>query len=316
MPAAAGLRRELAGRVSVINSPSAVKVWLLASRPKTLPAAAAPVITGTAVAWSEGVFSLGPALAALLGALLIQIGTNLANDVFDFKKGADTSERLGPLRVTQAGLLAPEQVLAGMWLTFGLATLIGVYLVIVGGWPIVAIGLLSIISGIAYTGGPYPLGYNGLGDLFVFIFFGPVAVGGTYYVQALTVSPAALWASVPLGLLTTNILVVNNLRDLDTDRRVGKRTLAVRFGPAGARAEYYLLLIATYATPLLMWLAGLSSIWVLLAWLSLPLVPPLVRSIQKETGRPLNLALAATARLELVYSLLFSMGFVVQSLLS
>lgn len=316
MPAAAGLRRELAGLASVTNSPSDIKVWLLASRPKTLPAAAAPVIVGTAVAWSESVFSPAPALAALLGALLIQIGTNLANDVFDFKKGADTSERLGPLRVTQAGLLSPGQVMAGMWLTFGLATLIGLYLVIVGGWPIVAIGLLSIISGIAYTGGPYPLGYNGLGDLFVFIFFGPVAVCGTYYVQALSVSPGALWASVPLGLLTTNILVVNNLRDLDTDRRVGKRTLAVRCGAAGAQREYYVLLIVTYAMPLLMGLAGLSSLWVLLAWLSLPLVPPLIRSIQTETGRPLNLALAGTARLELVYSLLFSMGFVVQSLMS
>jgi 1,4-dihydroxy-2-naphthoate octaprenyltransferase len=169
------------------------QAWILAARPKTLPAAAAPVVVGTAVALSEGVFSPGPALAALLGALLIQIATNFANDVFDYKKGADTGQRLGPLRVTQAGLLTPAQVMAGMWLTFGLAVLVGVYLVWVGGWPIVVIGLLSILSGMAYTGGPFPLGYNGLGDLFVFIFFGLVAVGGTYYVQALTLSPAAIW---------------------------------------------------------------------------------------------------------------------------
>jgi 1,4-dihydroxy-2-naphthoate octaprenyltransferase len=153
------------------EKPSRIQTWLLASRPKTLPAAAAPVVVGTAVAISEGVFSLWPALAALVGALLIQVGTNLANDVFDFKKGADTTERLGPLRVTQSGLLSPAQVLVGMWGTFGLAVIVGLYLVYVGGWPIVLIGIFSILAGIAYTGGPFPLAYNGLGDLFVFIFF-------------------------------------------------------------------------------------------------------------------------------------------------
>lgn len=286
----------------------------MASRPKTLPAAAAPVIVGTAVAFSEGVFQFGPALAALLGALLIQIGTNFANDVFDFKKGADTSTRLGPVRVTQAGLLSPEQVMTGMWLTFGLATLIGLYLVIIGGWPIVAIGLLAIASGIAYTGGPFPLGYNGLGDLFVFIFFGLVAVCGTYYVQALMVSTAAVWAAVPMGLLATAILVVNNLRDIETDRAAGKKTLAVRFGRRGAQIEYLLLVGLSYLTPLLMWITGVSTAWVLLSWLSTLLLPKLANFIMTEKGRPLNQALAGTARLELAYSFLLSMGFVIQGL--
>lgn len=282
--------------------------WILAARPKTLPAAAAPVVVGTAVAIGEGVFAAGPALAALLGALLIQIGANFANDVFDYKKGADTGERLGPLRVTQAGLLSPGQVMAGMWVTFGLATLIGLYLVWVGGWPVVAIGVLSILSGIAYTGGPFPLGYNGLGDLFVFVFFGLVAVCGTYYVQVLTVSAAAVWASVPVGFLATAILVVNNLRDVDTDRAAGKKTLAVRLGRRGAQIEYLLLVYGAFLVPLLMWFLRLASPWVMLSWASLLLVRPLVRMVLTEKGRPLNLALAGTARLELVFSVLFAVG--------
>lgn len=288
--------------------------WALAARPKTLPAAAAPVVVGTAVAISEGVFSFWPALAALLGALLIQIATNFANDVFDYKKGADTTERLGPLRVTQAGLLSPGQVLAGMWLTFGLAALIGLYLVFVGGWPIVAIGLLSILAGIAYTGGPFPLGYNGLGDLFVFIFFGLVAVCGTYYVQALTVSAAAVWTAIPLGFLATAILVVNNLRDIDTDRAAGKKTMAVRLGRRGAQMEYLLLASGSYLSTLLMALLGVSSAWVLLSWLSLPLLRPLLHLIFKQKGRPLNQALGGTARLELVFSLLLALGLILPRL--
>jgi 1,4-dihydroxy-2-naphthoate octaprenyltransferase len=293
---------------TIQQHPSRLQIWLLAARPKTLPAAAAPVIVGSAVAYSEAVFRFWPALAALLGALLIQIGTNFANDVFDFKRGADTSERLGPLRVTQAGLLSPQQVMVGMWLTFGLAALIGLYLVWVGGWPIIIIGLFSILSGIAYTGGPFPLGYNGLGDFFVFIFFGLVAVCGTYYVQAGTVSPLAIWAAIPVGALATAILVVNNLRDIETDRAAGKKTLAVRFGARGAQVEYLLLLGLAYSVPLLIWLLGYSTPWVLLTWLSLPLLKPLINQVLHERGRPLNLALAGTARLELIYSFLFSVG--------
>jgi 1,4-dihydroxy-2-naphthoate octaprenyltransferase len=296
---------------SLKQSPGQIQIWLLAARPKTLPAAAVPVIVGTAVAVGEGVFSPGPALAALLGALLIQIGTNFANDVFDYKKGADTTTRLGPMRVTQAGLLSPTQVLAGMWLTFGLAALCGLYLVVIAGWPVVVIGLLSIASGIAYTGGPFPLGYNGLGDLFVFIFFGFVAVCGTYYVQAGTVSAAAYWAAGPVGLLATAILVVNNLRDIATDRAAGKKTLAVRWGVTGAQVEYLVLVGLAYLLPPVMWLAGVSTFWVLLAWLSLPLAWKLIQSIHQDTGQSLNKALAGTARLELIYGLLFSAGLIV-----
>ncbi len=287
-----------------------LQIWMLASRPKTLPAAAAPVIVGAAVAFSEGVFKPGPALAALLGALLIQIGANFANDVFDYKKGADAGERLGPLRVTQAGLLSPGQVMGGIWIAFALAALVGVYLVIVGGWPIVAIGLLSIAAGIAYTGGPYPLGYNGLGDIFVFIFFGLAAVCGTYYVQAGTLGAAAIWASIPIGLLATAILVVNNLRDIETDRQAGKRTLAVRLGRRGAQIEYVLLTAISYLVPLLMWLLDAASTGVMLSWLSLLMLPPLLRLIFNERGKILNQALAKTAQLELVFAVLFSVGII------
>ncbi len=201
-----------------------------------------------------------------------------------------------------------------MWLTFGLAAVIGLYLVYVGGWPIVAIGLLSILAGIAYTGGPFPLGYNGLGDLFVFIFFGLVAVCGTYYVQALTVSAAAVWTAIPLGFLATAILVVNNLRDIDTDRAAGKKTMAVRLGRRGAQMEYLLLAGGSYLAPLLMALLGVSSAWVLLSWLSLPLLRPLLHLIFKQKGRPLNQALAGTARLELVFSLLLALGLILPRL--
>lgn len=286
------------------------QIWLMAARPKTLPAAGGPVVVGTAVAIAEGVFSLGPALAALLVALLLQIGANIANDVLDYEKGTDAVDRLGPLRVTQAGLLKPEEVKRGMWLIFGLAGLIGLYLALIGGWPVLVIGVLSIASAIAYTGGPFPVGYHGLGDLFVFIFFGPVAVCGTYYVQANAWSATAWWASLPMGLLTVAILVVNNLRDIETDRASDKMTLAVYLGVRGTQVEYLLLLGLAYLAPLLMWLSGVTKPTVLSAWLSLPLTIPLVRLTLREKGRVLNQALAGTARLDLVYGLLFSIGLI------
>jgi 1,4-dihydroxy-2-naphthoate octaprenyltransferase len=289
---------------------SPFKIWLLAARPKTLPAAAVPVIVGTGAAIGDRVFNLLPALAALIGALLIQIGTNFANDVFDHKKGADTAERLGPLRVTSAGLISSRAMFAGMWLVFGLAMLVGIYLVIVGGLPIVIIGLCSILAGIAYTGGPFPLGYNGLGDIFVFIFFGLVAVCGTYYVQALTLSATVWWAAVPVGLLATAIIVVNNLRDVKTDKTVGKKTLAVRLGVTATRAEYIGLVVLSYVVPVLMWSLGVTNAWVLLAFGSLPLVFPLVKIIMTVEGRPLNKALGGTARLELVFGILFAIGLI------
>jgi len=286
------------------------QVWLLAARPKTLPAAASPVIVGSAVAYYEGFFKPGPALAALLGALLLQIGANLANDVFDFRRGADAGERLGPMRVTQSGLLSPGQVLRGMWVCFGLAVVLGVYLTITAGWPVVLIGIASILAAIAYTGGPLPLGYYGLGDLAVFLFFGPVAVCGTYFVQAGGIGALAVWSSLPMGFLITAILVVNNLRDIETDRGAGKRTLAVRLGETGTRWEFTLLAAGAYLTPILMIWLGVGPVWSLLCWLSLLYAASLTRSVWREKGRPLNKVLAGTGRLTLVYGVLFSMGLI------
>lgn len=290
------------------------QIWILAIRPKTLPAAMAPVVMGTALALGDHVFRFGPAAAALAAALLLQIGSNLANDVFDFKRGTDTEERTGPLRVAQAGLLKPHQIIAGMWVVFTLTFLIGAYLIWVGGWPILVIGVLSIISAIAYTGGPFPLGYYGLGEILVFVFFGPVAVCGTYYTQALTLHAVVWWASLPMGFLICAILVVNNYRDLETDQKAGKRTMAVRLGPLGTQREYYFLLAASLAVPLLIFLNGQVSAWILLSWLSLPFMPPLVRDIQTKRGAPLNDTLAGTARLGLVFSGLFSMGYLLEKL--
>ncbi len=256
-----------------------------------------------------GNFALFPALAALVGALLLQIGANFANDLFDFLRGADTAERVGPLRVTQAGLLSPRQVRAGMCVVFAVAALIGMYLIVVGGWPIVLIGLTAILAAIAYTGGPFPLGYHGLGELFVFLFFGLAAVCGTYEVQAGAVHIVAWWAAVPMGLLAVAIIVVNNLRDIATDRAAGKRTLAVCFGTRGTQVEYIALIMIAYIVPPVMWVTGVAvSAWVVLPLFSLPLVPPLVRRLLRERGRALNGVLAGTARLELVYGLLFALG--------
>ena len=282
------------------------KVWLMAARPRTLPASAAPVLVGTAAAIGDGRFRLLPALAALLGSALIQIGTNLANDVFDGLRGTDGPDRVGPLRVTAAGLLAPRQVMAGMVLIFALAVAVGVYLVWVGGWPIVWIGTLGILSGILYTGGPWPLGYHGLGDLFVFIFFGPVAVGGTYYVQAGTVNLRVLAAGAAVGALATAILVVNNLRDRVTDARVGKRTLAVRFGQQMTRHYYWALLALAYGLAVM-----LCRSWIgLLPLLSVPIAAGLIRVVStRDDGPSLNEALAGTAKLLALFSLLWIPGW-------
>jgi 1,4-dihydroxy-2-naphthoate polyprenyltransferase len=285
-----------------------LKTWVLAARPKTLTAAAAPVAVGTGLAFGEGVGRWLPALAALLGAMLIQIGTNFTNDYYDFKKGADTHERLGPTRVTQSGLIAPATVLAAALGCFALAILSGIYLVTVGGWPVVAIGLASVLCGYAYTGGPFPLAYNGLGDLFVFVFFGLVAVLGTYFVQADFVSAAAWWAALPVGALGTCILVANNLRDVSTDAKAHKRTLVVRFGVPAGRAEYLALLALAFLTPVAMVALGLARPWALLPLLSLPLALPPTRLVLRAAGGALNPALGGTARLQMVYSLLFAVG--------
>lgn len=285
--------------------------WGLAIRPRTLPAAAAGVVTGTALAWADGRLRPLAALACLAGALLLQIGSNLANDVFDFERGTDTPERLGPLRVTQAGLLTPREVKAGMAAVFVLAALPGLYLIRIGGWPILAVGIASILAAIAYTGGPYPLGYHGLGEPFVFVFFGVASVAGTFYVQAGSVSPAAWWMTVPLGLLITAILVVNNLRDVEEDRRAGKRTLAVRLGERGTRAEYLLCLAAAYLSVPLGAGIGLLPWAALTAWLSAPLAFRASRVVLTRRGRPLNEALARTGQTALAFGLLFWVGLAI-----
>lgn len=284
------------------------KVWWLASRPKTLPAAVSGVVAGTALAVYDGMFRLGPALAALGVGLLLQIGSNLANDVFDYERGADTAERLGPLRVTQAGLLSSAQVKMGMAVVFGLAALLGLYLAWQAGWFILLVGVAAIISAIFYTGGPFAYGYYGLGDLFVFLFFGLAAVVGTYYVQAETISLAAWWTSVPIGLLVVNILVVNNLRDIENDRKVGKRTLAVRLGVQGTRLQYTIILVATYLAVLALVITGVIPWGAILTWLSLPWAWKLVCMVWTVEGRPLNLALAGSGKLAFFFACLFFVG--------
>src|SRR5271157_4191215 len=228
---------------SEIPNPNRFQIWWLAIRPRTLPAAAAGVVAGSALALYDRTFRPIPALTALLVALLLQAGSNLANDVFDFERGADSPQRHGPRRATQSGLLTPDQVKGGMWVTFALATLLGLYLAFEAGWVVVVVGLAAIISAITYTGGPFPLGYYGLGDLFVFLFFGLASVAGTYFVQAGRISPAAWWMSLPIGLIIVGILVVNNLRDIDTDRLAGKHTLAVMLGERFAKGEYLFCLL-------------------------------------------------------------------------
>jgi 1,4-dihydroxy-2-naphthoate octaprenyltransferase len=289
-------------------SVSARSAWWLAIRPATLTASAAPVLVGTGAAWADGMFALGPALAALVGASLLQVGANFANDVFDFERGADNADRLGPQRATQQGWISAAQMKRAMWLAFAGAAAVGLYLTWVAGWPVLALGLLSIAAAYLYTGGPKPYGYLGLGDLSVFVFFGPGAVAGTYFVQALSVSPLALLASIPIGALATAILVVNNLRDIETDARAGKHTLAVRLGDGPTRSYYLLLLIVAYAVPLLLWWRDLADAWVLLPWLSLPLALQLARRMRHERGLALNGCLVRTAHLEVVFGLLFALG--------
>jgi len=292
----------------VILTKETLQAWGLAIRPRTLPAAAAGVVMGSALAWRDGFFRMDAALACLFAALLLQIGSNLANDVFDFERGTDTPERLGPTRVTQAGLLTPSQVKAGMGVVFSIAAFLGLYLAWLGGLPIILIGVAAIISAIAYTGGPFPLGYHGLGDIFVFIFFGLAAVAGTYYVQAGSVSVAAWWMTIPPGLIITAILVVNNLRDLDNDRKVGKHTLAVRLGERATKIQYLICMVVAYLIlPVVAWM-GIISWFSLLAWGSLPIAIRAARTVFTQKGRPLNAALAGTGQAAFVFSVLFWVG--------
>ncbi|MEA2389846.1 MAG: 1,4-dihydroxy-2-naphthoate polyprenyltransferase [Thermoleophilaceae bacterium] len=288
---------------------SPLRLWLVAARPRTLPAAVAPVLVGSALACQEDVFHPLRFACALVGSVFIQVGTNLANDYSDARRGADTEDRLGPVRVTAGGLMPPRRVLIGTWVAFGIAVAAGIYLVAVAGWQLLLVGAASIAAGVLYTGGPRPYGYEGLGELFVFLFFGVVAVVGSYYVQVERLEWEAFALSVPVGLLASAILVVNNVRDVDTDRRAGKRTLAVRLGRLTARRLYAVMLLLAFLVPIVVWAAGGLSATILLALLALPLAPPLVRTVGTHTdGASLNGALAGTGRLLAGFSLLLSAG--------
>jgi 1,4-dihydroxy-2-naphthoate octaprenyltransferase len=283
----------------------------MAARPRTLPAAAAPVLVGTAYAATLGTFRPLTFVATLLGALLIQVGTNLSNDYSDARRGADTEDRLGPVRVTAGGLVPPKQVLIATYVAFGLAVLVGVYLIVTAGWELLLVGIASILAGVLYTGGPRPYGYEGLGEVFVFLFFGLVAVTGTFFAQREELTWEAFVLAVPVGLLATAILMVNNVRDLETDRRAGKRTLAVRLGRERARVGYALLVYLAFATAPLAWALGGQHLtpWLLLPWLALPIAAPVVRLVRNRVDGPsLNGALARTGLLQLTFCVLLSAG--------
>ncbi len=291
------------------GAPSAVRIWVMAARVRTLPAAVAPVLVGTSLALGGGHFRALAFVAALLGAIFIQVGTNLSNDYSDARRGADTEDRLGPVRVTAGGLVPPSQVLLATYVTFGLAVLCGAYLIAVAGWELLAVGAASILAGVLYTGGPRPYGYEGLGELFVFLFFGVVAVVGSYFVQVQELPWQPFVCAVPVGLLASAILVVNNVRDLDTDRRAGKRTLAVRLGRERTRTLYVAMLVVAFLCGPLPWVLGSMSAWLLLCWLALPLAISVARVVRTRVDGPaLNGALAKTGMLQLLFCLLLSAG--------
>jgi 1,4-dihydroxy-2-naphthoate octaprenyltransferase len=291
--------------------PSPARIWFMAARPKTLPIAVAPVLVGTALAGTADIFHGATFAATLIGALFIQVGTNLSNDYSDARRGADTEDRLGPVRVTAGGLVPPSQVLVATYVSFGVAVLCGIYLVTVAGWQLLLVGAASILAGVLYTGGPRPYGYEGLGEVFVFLFFGVVAVTGTFYAQVKGhhLPWEAFALAVPVGLLAAAVLVVNNVRDLDTDRRAGKRTLAVRLGRERTRTLYAGMVYLAYLGAPITWLFGPFKAWLLLPWLSIPLAAPLVRIVRNRAdGASLNEALAGTGRLQFVFCALLAIG--------
>jgi 1,4-dihydroxy-2-naphthoate polyprenyltransferase len=293
-----------------VKGSAELRIWLMAARVRTLPAAIAPVLVGTALAYVlYDVFRPGAFVAALLGSILIQVGTNLSNDYSDARRGADAEDRLGPVRVTAGGLVPPRQVLMATYVTFGLAALCGVYLVAVSGIELLFVGIASIAAGVLYTGGPRPYGYEGLGEVFVFLFFGIVAVTGSTFAQTETWPWEAFVLAVPVGLLAAAILVANNVRDLDSDRRAGKRTLAVRLGRERGRSLYGLMVYGAYFVAPLPWLLGPLSPALMLCWLTLPLAVRLVRMVRRHADGPtLNEALAQTGLLQLAFCLLLSVG--------
>jgi 1,4-dihydroxy-2-naphthoate octaprenyltransferase len=289
--------------------PSSVRIWLMAARVRTLPAAVGPVLVGTALASYMHVFHPLRFVAALVGAIFIQVGTNLSNDYSDARRGADAEDRLGPVRITAGGLVPPRQVLLATYLSFGVAVAAGAYLIAVAGWQLLLVGAASILAGVLYTGGPRPYGYEGLGEVFVFLFFGIVAVAGSFFVQVRHLDWEAFALAVPVGLVAAGILVVNNIRDIETDRRAGKRTLAVRLGRTRMRAVFALMIYGAYLLALVTWLFGPLKPWVLLPWLTLPVGAELVRVVRNRTDGPaLNQALAQTGLLQLAFCMLFSAG--------
>jgi 1,4-dihydroxy-2-naphthoate polyprenyltransferase len=294
---------------AVVSAPSGPRIWLMAARVRTLPAAIAPVLVGTALAGYQGVFHPLRFLAALIGAIFIQVGTNLSNDYSDARRGADQEDRLGPVRVTAGGLVPPGQVLVATYISFGIAVLAGAYLVAVAGWQLLVVGAASILAGVLYTGGPRPYGYEGLGEAFVFLFFGIVAVAGSYFVQVKHLEWEAFALAVPVGLIAAGILVVNNVRDIDSDRRARKRTLAVRLGRSRTRAMFAAMIYLAYVLTPVTWAFGPLSAWLMLPWLTLPLAAAVVRTVRNRTDGPsLNGALARTGMLQLLFCALLAAG--------
>ncbi|MGZ4248272.1 MAG: 1,4-dihydroxy-2-naphthoate polyprenyltransferase [Solirubrobacteraceae bacterium] len=295
--------------MTTTTAPSGVRIWLMAARIRTLPAAIAPVLVGTALAGWQHVFHPLRFVAAQIGAIFIQVGTNLSNDYSDARRGADAEDRLGPVRVTAGGLVPPRQVLIATYVSFGVAVLAGVYLVVVAGWQLLLVGAASILAGVLYTGGPKPYGYEGLGELFVFLFFGIVAVAGSYFVQVKHLDWKAFALAVPVGLLASAILVVNNFRDIDSDRRANKRTLAVRLGRTRTRAMFAVIVYLAFLLTPVTWVFGPMKPWVMLPWLTLPLAAQIVREVRNRTDGPsLNQALAHTGMLQLAFCTLLSAG--------
>lgn len=290
------------------KSISKLDAWILASRPKTLLAALVPVIVGTSIAINDQKFKPVAAIIALICSFLIQIGTNFVNDLYDFLAGTDKSERLGPKRAVASGFLSVSEMKIGIIISFGLSFLLGLYLVYITGWEILLLGIISIIAGIAYTAGPFPLAYNGLGDLASFLFFGLVGTVGTYYVQAQEITATVFWSSIPVGALITNILVVNNYRDRLEDMSNGKHTLAVIIGDRFTRMQYVLFMIISYLILIVVFITYKQSILVFLPLLSLPLSLKLIKMIYTLRGKELNKALELTAKLSALYGLLFAIG--------
>ncbi|MGL1932798.1 MAG: 1,4-dihydroxy-2-naphthoate polyprenyltransferase [Desulfotalea sp.] len=297
-----------------LNKCSKLQLWVLAARPKTLPAAVAPILVGVAAAFVVGKAQVFAALACFLGAMLLQIAVNLANDYFDAKNKIDSEERLGPTRVTQSGLIPAGQVKLAMIFCLVAASLVFCYLSYLGGLPIVFVGIASVLGALGYSGGPFPLASNGLGELFVFIFFGLIAVCGTFFIIVGELVPIAVIVSVPPGLLITAIMVINNLRDIDTDTKAGKRTLAVMLGRTNTILEYRILLASSYGVVLLMWVFDTDGYYVLLPLLTLPLARRLWHDVEQCAGRELNDTLADTAKLSLLFSIAFSVGLVIGAL--